>query len=174
MTISIISDPDDISVAWLNSVFASNGLGRVTDFSSESIGTGQVGENVRFKLTGADVPESVVGKFPSLDPVSRQTGIAQGNYLKEVFHLYHINVKSRDKLQKFLINNSVDAKIHYPIPIHLQPAAKYLKHKRGDFPLAEKMANTSISLPVHEFIKKNDIKYVVNLINKFYSKKINL
>ena len=91
-------------------------------------------------------------------------------YLKEVFHLYHINVKSRDKLQKFLTNNSVDAKVHYPIPIHLQPAAKYLKYKRGDFPLAEKMANTSISLPVHEFIKKNDIKYVVNLINKFYSK----
>ena len=91
-------------------------------------------------------------------------------YLKEVFHLYHINVKSRNKLQKFLTNNSVDAKVHYPIPIHLQPAAKYLKHKRGDFPLAEKMANTSISLPVHEFIKKNDIKYVVNLINKFYSK----
>ena len=92
-------------------------------------------------------------------------------YLKEVFHLYHINVKNRDKLQEFLINNSVDAKVHYPIPIHLQPAAKYLKHKRGDFPLAEKMANTSISLPVHEFIKENDIKYVVNLINKFYSKK---
>ena len=43
-------------------------------------------------------------------------------------------------------------------------------YKRGDYPLAEKMANTSISLPVHEFIKKNDIKYVANLINKFYSK----
>ena len=85
MTIPIISNPDDISVAWLNLVFASNGLGRVSDFSSDSIGTGQVGENVRFKLTGTDVPESVVGKFPSLDPVSRKTGIAQGNYLKEVF-----------------------------------------------------------------------------------------
>ena len=89
-------------------------------------------------------------------------------YLKEVFHLYQINVKNRDRLQKFLINNSVDAKVHYPIPIHLQPAAKFLKYKHGDFPMAEKMANTTISLPVHEFIKKNDIKYVVNLINKFY------
>ena len=89
-------------------------------------------------------------------------------YIKEVFHLYHINVKNRDKLQKFLINNNIDAKVHYPIPMHLQPAAKYLKYKSGDFPVAEKMANTSISLPVHEFIKKNDIKYVANLINKFY------
>ena len=61
--------------------------------------------------------------------------------------------------------------MHYPKPIHLQQAAKYLKYKKGDFPMAEKMANTSLSLPVHEFIKENDIRYVVNLINKFYSKK---
>ena len=89
-------------------------------------------------------------------------------HLKEVFHVYHINVKKRNQLQQYLIKKSVDAKVHYPVPIHLQPAAKYLKYKRGDFPLAEKMANTSISLPVHEFIKESDIKYVANLINKFY------
>ena len=89
-------------------------------------------------------------------------------HLKEVYHLYHINVKKRDRLQQYLIKNGVDAKVHYPIPIHLQPAAKYLKYKRGDFPIAEKMADTSLSLPVHEFIKVNDIKYVANLINNFY------
>ena len=89
-------------------------------------------------------------------------------YLKEVYHLYHINVKKRDQLQQYLIKNSVDAKVHYPIPIHLQPAAKYLKYKKGDFPLAEEMANTSMSLPVHEFIKESDIKYVANLINNFF------
>ena len=90
------------------------------------------------------------------------------SHLKEVFHVYHINVKKRDQLQEYLIKNSVDAKVHYPIPIHLQPAAKYLKYKHGDFPLAEKMANTSISLPVHEFIKESDIKYVASLVNNFY------
>jgi len=89
-------------------------------------------------------------------------------HLKEVFHVYHINVKKRDQLQQYLIKNNVDAKVHYPIPIHLQPAAKYLKYKKGDFPLAEEMANTSMSLPVHEFIKESDIKYVANLINDFY------
>ena len=68
-------------------------------------------------------------------------------HLKEVFHVYHINVKKRDQLQQYLIKNSVDAKVHYPIPIHLQSAAKYLKYKRGDFPIAEKMANTTMSLP---------------------------
>jgi len=90
------------------------------------------------------------------------------SHYKEVYHLYHVNVKKRDKLQQYLIKNGVDAKVHYPIPIHLQSAAKYLKYKRGDFPVAEKMANTSLSLPVHEFIKESDIKYVADLINKFY------
>ena len=91
-------------------------------------------------------------------------------YLKEVFHLYHINVQRRDALQKYLIKNSIDAKVHYPTPIHLQPAAKYLKYKKGDFPIAEKMANTSLSLPVHEFIKESDIKLMAKLIHKFYQK----
>ena len=81
-----------------------------------------------------------------------------------------INVKKRDELKNFLIKNSIDAKVHYPTPIHLQPAAKYLKYQQGDFPVAENMANSSLSLPVHEFITKNDIVYVANLINKFYSK----
>ena len=85
MTIPIISNPEEISVDWLNSIFARQGMGTISAFTSESIGTGQVGENVRFKLTGTDIPESIVGKFPSLDPVSRQTGIVQRNYLKEVF-----------------------------------------------------------------------------------------
>ncbi len=98
------------------------------------------------------------------------TTVKRLKYLKEVFHLYHINVKKRDLLQKYLIKNNVDAKVHYPIPVHLQKAAKYLKYKKGDFPVAEKMANTSLSLPVHEFIDNRHIKHMVYSINKFYSK----
>ena len=90
------------------------------------------------------------------------------DHYKEVYHLYHINVEKRDQLQQYLIKNGVDAKVHYPIPIHLQDAAKYLKYKKGDFPVAEQMANTSMSLPVHEFIKEKQIKYVANLISDFY------
>ena len=98
------------------------------------------------------------------------TTVKRDSNLKEVFHLYQINVKKRNKLQKFLIKKGVDAKVHYPYPIHLQPAAKFLKYKKGDFPKAEQIADTTLSLPVHEFIKEQDIKYVVNLINYFYKK----
>ena len=90
-------------------------------------------------------------------------------YLKEVFHLYQINVKQRDKLQKYLIKNNIDAKVHYPVPIHLQPAAKFLKYARGNFPVAEKISKTKLSLPVHEYIEIEDINRIAYLINKFYN-----
>lgn len=101
--------------------------------------------------------------------ISEVITVKRISYLKEVFHLYHINVKKkRDKLKEYLIKNNIDAKIHYPRPVHLQPAAKFLKYKKGDFPNAERMSNTTLSLPVHEFITKEDIFYMVNLIKKFY------
>lgn len=82
----LISNPADVTTDWLNQVLMHAGsTGRVDDFTANSIGTGQVGENVRFALEGTDVPASLVGKFPSADEVSRQTGIAQKNYLREVF-----------------------------------------------------------------------------------------
>ena len=90
-------------------------------------------------------------------------------HLKEVFHLYQINVSKRDKLMNYLIKNGVDAKVHYPIPIHLQPAAKFLNHSKGDFPIAEKVAKTTISLPVHEYIKIKDLRKMAMHIRNFYN-----
>ena len=96
------------------------------------------------------------------------TTVERKKHLKEVFHLYHINVdKNRNKLKSFLIKNNIDAKVHYPKPVHLQPAAKFLRHKKGDFPNAERLASTSLSLPVHEFIKKKDVLRMAYLINQF-------
>tara|TARA_Y100000590_G_scaffold439646_1_gene563930 strand:- start:1143 stop:2303 length:1161 start_codon:yes stop_codon:yes gene_type:complete len=103
-----------------------------------------------------------------LKKIKHVTTVERFPYLKEVFHLYHINVEKRDQLKKYLTKNNIDAKIHYPKPIHLQPAAKFLKYKKGDFPNAERMAKTTLSLPVHEFITEKHILYMVNLINNFY------
>ena len=55
----------------------------------------------------------------------------------QVYHIYSICCQRRSELQNYLIENGVDAKVHYPIPMHLQPAADYLGHKKGDFPIAE-------------------------------------
>ena len=89
---------------------------------------------------------------------------------KHVFHIYVIRAEKRDELQKFLIENGIDAKIHYPIPMHLQPAAKSFGYKEGDFPVCEEVCNSVISLPVHEFITKEQQEYVVKKIKGFYEK----
>ena len=85
-----------------------------------------------------------------------------------VYHLYILFAKNRDKLLKYCINHGIEAKIHYPIPIYLQKGLKELGHKKGDFPIAERMANTSVSLPVHEFISENQVKYIAQRIKEFY------
>ena len=96
------------------------------------------------------------------------------NNLYEVFHLYCIRVKNRDSLMKFLHTKGIDAKKHYPIPMHLQlPCRKMGNYKKGDFPFAEKLCDETLSLPIHEFVTKNQIKYIVKNIRNFYSKKIN-
>ena len=86
----------------------------------------------------------------------------------QVYHIYSVCCQRRDELARYLIDNGVDAKIHYPIPMHLQPAASYLGYKKGDFPVAESIAGSTLSLPVHEFITLEQQERVVNLIRAFY------
>lgn len=89
------NDPAEIDNAWLTNMLAASGIeASINSFTATSIGTGQVGENVRFALTGTgDLPATVVGKFPSPDPVSRQTGIAMENYRREVYFYKHLQAR---------------------------------------------------------------------------------
>tara|TARA_B100001175_G_scaffold314786_1_gene324845 strand:+ start:17215 stop:18357 length:1143 start_codon:yes stop_codon:yes gene_type:complete len=89
--------------------------------------------------------------------------------IKEVFHIYSIKAKKRDKLVNFLRRKGIDAKIHYPKPMHLQPASKTISLKSEKFPKAEKACRETFSLPVHEFIKKSDLDYMINNIKNFYN-----
>ncbi len=91
--------------------------------------------------------------------------------LKEVFHLYSFQAKKRDNLVKFLNSKGIDAKQHYPIPMHLQsPLKKKFNYKKGDFPIAERLSNETISLPVHEFLNTSQLKYMCDKIKEFYLK----
>jgi dTDP-4-amino-4,6-dideoxygalactose transaminase len=84
-----------------------------------------------------------------------------------VYHLYVVRTSKREELQEHLNNKGVGTLIHYPIPPHLQKAYKYLGYKKGDFPIAEELANTSISLPLWVGIEKNQLETVSDLIAKF-------
>ncbi len=82
-----------------------------------------------------------------------------GDY--NVYHLYVIRVKNRDAVLEKLKNAGIEAGVHYPLPLHLQPAYKYLGYKQGDFPVAEACANEFISLPLCSEITKEEQEYVV-------------
>ena len=85
-----------------------------------------------------------------------------------VYHTYVLRVKDRDVLLDHLLNKGIQAKVHYPIPMHLQKASEYLGYKKGDFPVAEEDAKTIITLPVHQHLKPEEMEYMIDSISKFY------
>ena len=93
----------------------------------------------------------------------------RSKYVKQVYHIYVVRAERRDELIKYLNQNGVDAKVHYAIPMHLQPAAKQYGYKRGNFPVCEMVCDQVISLPVHEFVTNEQIDYVVTKIRDFYA-----
>ena len=82
------------------------------------------------------------------------------------FHTFVIQVNHRDQLQKRLKEVGIETSIHYPIPIHLQPAARELSYKIGAFPVTELQANRILTLPVHQFLTEGDIIEISNQVNK--------
>lgn len=87
-------------------------------------------------------------------------------WAKHVWHLYVIRVKKRDALQSHLQQAEVACGIHYPIPIHLQPAFANLGYKKGDLPVTEKVADEILSLPMYPELKGEQIEYVVQAIRE--------
>jgi dTDP-4-amino-4,6-dideoxygalactose transaminase len=86
------------------------------------------------------------------------------------YHTFVLQFKRRNQLKKYLYKNGISTAIHYPLPIHLQPAAKFLNYKKGDLPITEKQAQSILTLPINQFLKNSEIKFISNMINKFYEK----
>lgn len=86
----------------------------------------------------------------------------------ETFALYMILCKNRDKLIKYLTEKNIEVKIHYPIPLHLQKPSIEMGYKKGDFPVSEKQAAELVTLPVHQYISKSQLTYMINEIKNFY------
>jgi dTDP-3-amino-2,3,6-trideoxy-4-keto-D-glucose/dTDP-3-amino-3,4,6-trideoxy-alpha-D-glucose/dTDP-2,6-dideoxy-D-kanosamine transaminase len=89
--------------------------------------------------------------------------------LKRVYHTYVLRVKDRDNLLACLLEKGVRAKVHYPIPVHLQKAAAYLGYKEGDFPVCEADAKSIITLPVHQHLTSGEKRYVIQCVRDFYA-----
>lgn len=88
---------------------------------------------------------------------------------EHVYHLYVIHCQNRDDLKIYLEGQGIETGLHYPIPLHLQKAYASLNYAVGDFPIAEQMAKTMLSLPVSEQLTKEAVQYVAQHITAFYN-----
>lgn len=86
-----------------------------------------------------------------------------------VCHLYIIRAKRRQQLRERLAKKGIATGIHYPVPLHLQPAFASSKLKRGSLPHAEKACREIVSLPIGPFLPDSAVEKVADEICKFYS-----
>jgi dTDP-4-amino-4,6-dideoxygalactose transaminase len=85
-----------------------------------------------------------------------------------VYHLFVIRTQQRNELQNYLKENGIETLVHYPIPPHLQKCYGHLGYQKGDFPIAEELVNTSLSLPLWPGISQEQVEQVCKTITSFY------
>ena len=134
----------------LQAVIANRLMGQVHLITDRRIANAK-----RYDEAFADLPEYI--RIPPRRP-----------NIKQVYHTYVVRVRERDRLYNYLNKNGIEAKIHYPIPLHLQKSAAYLGYKEGDFPVCEADCRTIITLPVHQHLTEEQIDYIIEKIRKFY------
>ncbi|HEY2798388.1 MAG TPA: DegT/DnrJ/EryC1/StrS family aminotransferase [Thermoanaerobaculia bacterium] len=85
-------------------------------------------------------------------------------------HLYPVRVEPgrREAFQTHLASRGVETRVHYPVPLHLQPAYAFLGHRRGDFPVSEAACDTVVSLPIYPTLSDAQVGAVVEAVSGFF------
>ena len=89
---------------------------------------------------------------------------------KHVYYMYEIRTKRRDELMQYLKDKGIDCGVHYPIPLHLQPAYKNLGIKKGSYPISEQLAQEILSIPIYPELSAEQKEHIVDNIKQFYNK----
>jgi dTDP-3-amino-2,3,6-trideoxy-4-keto-D-glucose/dTDP-3-amino-3,4,6-trideoxy-alpha-D-glucose/dTDP-2,6-dideoxy-D-kanosamine transaminase len=87
---------------------------------------------------------------------------------QETYALYMVLCERRNELLAYLKEHGVEAKVHYPVPLHLQPAAASLGYAKGSFPVAEAQADQLLTLPVHQYLNEEHMAWMIKKIAAFY------
>ena len=88
--------------------------------------------------------------------------------IRRVFHLYMVFADDRDGLLAHCLENGIEAKVHYPIPLYQQEALKHLDYKAGDFPVTDHHVTEIITFPVDQHLAPEERAYVVETVRSFY------
>jgi len=98
---------------------------------------------------------------------------AEMSWARHVYHVYTIRSKERDRLHKSLAEDGIQTGIHYPIPVHLQPAYADLGYEPGSFPEAEAAAKQVLSLPLYPELSSQAVSEVADAVKKIVGSKVN-
>lgn len=87
--------------------------------------------------------------------------------VEPVWHIFGIRCKRRTELEEFLNRYGIETNKHYPIPMHLQKCYREFGFHKGDFPIAEEISTTELSIPMYYGMTEEQIQYVIDVINRF-------
>lgn len=109
-------------------------------------------------------------KFDDRNKVLLPKAVYENSGVKNyhIYNQYKIRVEKRDALREFMSKHEIGTEIYYPVPFHLQECFADLGYKKGDFPVSEFSANTSIALPIYPELSDEQLQYVVSTIKKFF------
>ncbi len=105
-----------------------------------------------------------------LNGIQEITIPARVSYSSHSFHQYTVKVSGRrDELKKFLQSKGIPGMVYYPLSLHLQEAYQYLGYRAGDFPVAEKLSEQVLSLPMHTELTEEELTHIVASIREFFN-----
>jgi len=88
--------------------------------------------------------------------------------VRHSFVTYQLFAERRDELEKHCAARGIECKIHYPIPAYAQKGLQHLGYRPGDFPVADRHARTTITLPVHQYLTRAQLEFVADTVSSFY------
>lgn len=150
--------------------------GRRSKYLHEQVGYGERLDTLHAAILAA--------KLPHLDAWTRQRRALAARYsarladcdlvlplvhedAEPAWHLYVVRTPQRDAMLDFLNERGVQAGVHYPVPLHLQPAYAALGYRAGDLPITEEVAATCLSLPLYPEMTLDQQDYVVDVVRQF-------
>ena len=127
---------------------------------------------LRFKLKKLDewnkirisISKKYTDSFKDLDIICPKSNVES----KHVYHLYVIRIKNREDFISYLGRNGIKSLIHYPIPIHLQPAYRELGIKKDILPITEKISEEVVSIPIYPELAEREVDYIIGRITEYF------
>jgi dTDP-4-amino-4,6-dideoxygalactose transaminase len=168
---AVVTDDDDLAAQ----VVALRDHGRISHYAHD-----RIGYNARLDALQAVVLRAKLARLPDWNARRRQIAgeyrellrnsgvsfVVEPEGAQSCYHLFVVRSEARDLIRQELLSREIECGIHYPVPVHLQPACASLGYKPGDFPISERFADTIVSLPMHPHLRSADLVSVTKAVHE--------